>query len=165
MKIRISDLKRIIKEELEASSSRERVNESRTINEAGDLEAYYAKFNRVPASLQKAALARAGSFLTGAERQVRVMTDRAKATNSPYPPQLDVLRQKVDDLILQFADAAEAVEGTVKKQVRKPANVPGPDALQDVLGPAAERGAAASAGRAALPGKLSRALTADFEDI
>lgn len=164
MKIRIGDLKRIIKEELTASSAR-RVNESQALNEAGDVELYYSKFNKVPPALQKAALFAAGKALWVAERQIRVMVARAKATNSSYPPILDQLAQSIDDFMTLFADSAEAVETTIKKQVRKPANVPGPEDLQGVLAPAAERQAAAAAGRSALPGALSRALAPEFEDI
>lgn len=116
MKIRVGNLKQIIREELSASASR-----GQSLNEAGDVSAWYQTKNKVPPALQKAAMERAGSFLFGFDRQIRAMHDRAKEVGSPVPAEVSALIPMIDEMLIAFSDAAEAVSASVKRIERKAA--------------------------------------------
>ena len=116
MKIRVGNLKKIIREELSASASR-----GQSLNEAGDVSAWYQGKSKVPPALQKAAMERAGSFLFGFDRQIRAMHDRAKEVGSPVPAEVSALIPMIDEMLLAFSDAAEAVSASVKRIERKAA--------------------------------------------
>lgn len=158
MKIRVGDLKRIIKEELSESAKR-------SINEAGDVEAWYSRQPRVPPALQKAALDRAGSFLYGADRQIRAMTGRAQQLGTPVPQEVIDLLPIMDQVLEQFTNAAEAVDRSIKR-VAKKGGVPdmGATGAGAVLDQARERGAALQQGKR---GTLHQAIapSTDFEDL
>lgn len=116
MKIRVGNLKQIIREELTAAQTR-----GQSLNEAGDVSAWYQTKNKVPPALQKAAMERAGSFLFGFDRQIRAMHDRAKEVGSPVPAEVSALIPMIDEMLLAFSDAAEAVAASVKRIERKAA--------------------------------------------
>jgi hypothetical protein len=155
MKIRVGDLKRIIKEELSASAKQK-------MNEAGDVEGWYKMRPKVPPALQKSALDRAGSFIYGADRQIRAMSSRAQELGAPIPQEVLALLPILDQLLEAFTAAAEAVEKSIKRVARKPGAVD-PTGAEATLRGASDRAAAQSQGSR---GALHKALAQDdFEDL
>ena len=114
MKIRVGDLQRIIREELEASR-----RPAGTLNEAGDVAAWYSRQLKVPPALQAACLNTVGSGISLAERQLRSMVTRAKEVGSSVPPEVQSLLDHMDGLLDLHVAAAEAVEKTVKRIQRR----------------------------------------------
>lgn len=150
MKIKVGDLKRIIKEELGALSKR-------SINEAGDVDAWYKRQPRVPPALQAAAIQRVGSFVFGGDRQLRSMVGRAQELKTPVPQEILDLLPIFDQLLDQISVAGEAVNSSVKRVVRK-----GPAAEPEVALPP-ESAPAPSIGK--VRGGLARAIAPDTEDF